>query len=333
MLRPGMVGHIPLPGSSPVTMKTALVTGASAGLGRELVRQLVRDKGMIVLATARGWTGSRHWPPSSRPGRVVVEAGDLADPEFRDRLWMRSEEVFPDGLDLLVNNAGLGDYVEFADQSAESMRRIIEVNLMALMDLTQKAIRRMRPRGSGQVLQVSSVLGFVGLPYSAVYVASKHAVNGLVKSLRYECGGRASGSGPRARVEPRASSRRWRSGPRRRHRRRFPGGSRRTGSCARSCTDSAAVPGSSSRVRRPGRSPGWRTGSGPVRLGDGPVVAPLVRRRDRAGTERLEISIGQRNGVGSGQSRVGWGRLGPDQEPVERIRRSAPSPFRQSPGP
>jgi short-subunit dehydrogenase len=172
-----------------ISIRTAVVTGASAGLGRELVRQLVRDRGMTVLATARRLDRLESLAAELPPGRVLVMAGDLADPEFRDRLWTRSEEVFPDGLDLLVNNAGLGDYVAFADQSAESMRRIIEVNLMALMDLTQKAIRRMRARGSGQILQISSVLGYVGLPYSAVYVASKHAVNGLVKSLRYELRG------------------------------------------------------------------------------------------------------------------------------------------------
>jgi short-subunit dehydrogenase len=60
---------------------------------------------------------------------------------------------------------------------------------MALIDLTQKAVHYMRARGRGEIVQVSSVLGFVGLPYSAVYVASKHAVNGLVKSIRYELQG------------------------------------------------------------------------------------------------------------------------------------------------
>jgi short-subunit dehydrogenase len=69
------------------------------------------------------------------------------------------------------------------------MRRIVELNLMALLDLSQKAAAYMRARGSGQIVQVSSVLGFVGIPYSAVYVASKHAVNGLVKCLRYELRG------------------------------------------------------------------------------------------------------------------------------------------------
>ena len=75
---------------------------------------------------------------------------------------------------------------------------MIELNLMALIDLSQKAARHMKSRRSGQILQISSVLGFIGVADSAVYVATKHAVNGLVKSL-HESWGRASGSGRRVR--------------------------------------------------------------------------------------------------------------------------------------
>lgn len=165
-----------------------MVTGASSGLGRELVRQLVRDRGLTVLATARRLDRLEALAAELPSGRVVIEAGDLADGEFRDRLWGRAEDL-PGGLDLLVNNAGLGHYALFEVQDAAVRRRIIEVNIVALFDLTAKAVRYMRTRGSGQVLQVSSILGFVGLPYSADYVATKHAVNGLVKSLRYELRG------------------------------------------------------------------------------------------------------------------------------------------------
>jgi short-subunit dehydrogenase len=169
-------------------LETALVTGASAGLGRELVRQLVRDRGMTVLATARRLDRLESLAADLPEGRVVVEAGDLADAGFRRHLWERAEAL-PGGLDLLVNNAGLGHYAEFADQDFEAVRRIFAVNLEALMDLTQRAARHMKARGSGQILQISSVLGSVGIPYSAAYVASKHAVNGLVKCLRYELRG------------------------------------------------------------------------------------------------------------------------------------------------
>jgi short-subunit dehydrogenase len=95
----------------------------------------------------------------------------------------------PGGLDLLVNNAGLGNYSELETQSAEAIRQMIEINVIALIDLTQKSIRHMKSRGSGQILQISSVLGFIGLRDSAVYVASKHAINGLVKSLAHELWG------------------------------------------------------------------------------------------------------------------------------------------------
>lgn len=169
-------------------LKTALVTGASSGLGRELVRQLVRERGMTVLATARRRDLLESLVAELPPGSVLIEPGDLADAAFRSILWQRAESL-TGGLDLVVNNAGLGNYAAFQDQEPDAIQRIFDVNVMALMDLTQRAAKHMSARGSGQILQISSVLGFVGLPYSSVYVASKHAVNGLVKSLRYELRG------------------------------------------------------------------------------------------------------------------------------------------------
>src|SRR5205814_7481727 len=107
--RPGLercrsLGHPTIPRSSPVPLRNALVTGASAGLGRELVRQLVRDRGMTVLATARRLDRLDALAAELPPGRVVVVAGDLADADFRARLWAQAETL-PGGLDLLVNNA------------------------------------------------------------------------------------------------------------------------------------------------------------------------------------------------------------------------------------
>jgi uncharacterized protein len=167
---------------------TALVTGASAGLGRELVRQLVRDRGMTVFATARRLDRLRELQAESPDGRVHVLDGDIASPEFRARLWDWAEHE-SGGIDLLINNAGVGHYADFAEQDPGQVRRIVEVNVMAVFDLTQRAIRSMRARGRGEIVEVSSVLGTFGIPYSAVYVASKHAVDGLVKSVRHELRG------------------------------------------------------------------------------------------------------------------------------------------------
>lgn len=169
-------------------LRHALVTGASAGLGRELVRQLVRDRGMTVWATARRAERLAALAAELPQGRLKWLPGDLADPPFRASLWQWAERDSR-GIDLLVNNAGVGHYSEFSEQDPAHVRQIMEVNVMAVFDLTQRAVRTMKIRGSGQILQISSILGFLGLPYSAAYVASKHAVNGLVKSVRYELRG------------------------------------------------------------------------------------------------------------------------------------------------
>ncbi|MGE3818960.1 MAG: SDR family NAD(P)-dependent oxidoreductase [Isosphaeraceae bacterium] len=173
---------------TPTTLQNAVVTGASAGLGREIVRQLALDRDMTVLATARRQDRLEALAAELPEGRVRILAGDLADAEFRRHLW-RTAEAMPGGVDLLVNNAGIGHYAEFAHQDFDVVARIFEVNVLALADLTQRAASHMKARGSGQILQISSVLGFVGLPYSTAYVASKHAVNGLVTALRYELRG------------------------------------------------------------------------------------------------------------------------------------------------
>lgn len=167
---------------------TALVTGASAGLGRELVRQLVRDRGTTVFATARRLDRLRELQSELPEGKVRVLDGDIASPDFRARLWDWAEGD-SGGIDLLINNAGVGHYADFAEQDPAEVRRIVEVNVMAVFDLTGRAIRSMRTRGRGEVVEVSSVLGTFGIPYSAAYVASKHAVDGLVKSVRHELRG------------------------------------------------------------------------------------------------------------------------------------------------
>jgi len=166
----------------------AVVTGASSGLGRELARQLVLERAMTVLATARRVDRLLALSGELPPGRLQLLAGDLTDAGFRQRLWDRAQAM-PGGVDLLVNNAGMGNYADFALQDPDAIRQILELNVVALIDLSQKAARHMKMRRTGQILQISSILGFIGIRDSAVYVASKHAVNGLVKSLRYELWG------------------------------------------------------------------------------------------------------------------------------------------------
>ena len=168
--------------------RNIVITGASAGIGRELARVLTIDRGAKVLATARRVDRLDELARELPEGRFLYRAGDLADPSFRETLWNQALEL-PGGVDVLINNAGVGWYSEFDRQDPAQIRRMIEVDLVALVDLTQKAIVHMKERGHGKIIEVSSILGFFGAPYSAVYTACKHAVNGLVKSLRRELKG------------------------------------------------------------------------------------------------------------------------------------------------
>jgi short-subunit dehydrogenase len=167
---------------------TALVTGASAGIGRELVRQLTRDRGTLVLATARRWERLEQLVAECPAGRVRILSGDLSDPAFRQALWTEAERL-PGRCQVLFNNAGIGHYSRLAEESLEAIERQVATNIVAVVDLTRLALGSMLARGEGQIVQIASILSVFGIPYSAVYVATKHAVLGLVRSLRGELRG------------------------------------------------------------------------------------------------------------------------------------------------
>jgi hypothetical protein len=142
----------------------------------------------IVFATARRAERLAELQAEHPQGRIKVLAGDIGDGCFREALWNWAEAE-SGGVDLLINNAGIGNYADFATQDPAIVADIININVIALFDLTQLAIRSMRARATGEIVEISSVLGTFGIPYSAVYCATKHAVDGMVDSVRYELKG------------------------------------------------------------------------------------------------------------------------------------------------
>ena len=166
----------------------AVVTGASSGLGRELVHQLVRDREMTVLATARRLDRLESLAAELPHGACLDDGRRPRGCEFPPGP-VGARRGTPGRRRPARQQRGRWSLCRFRRSGPERIRQIIELNLMSLIDLSQMAVRHMRARGAGQILQISSVLGFVGIAESAVYAASKHAVNGLVKSLRYELAG------------------------------------------------------------------------------------------------------------------------------------------------
>src|SRR5881396_1840377 len=158
--------------------KIALVTGASSGIGEATAERLAKA-GYTVYGTSRRGTsvGTRsfHMLPLDVTSDASVEAavGEVTRLEGR--------------IDLLVNNAGFGVAPGGAEESSiEQARSIFETNFFGLIRMTRAVVPHMRRRGSGRIINIGSVLGFLPMPYGALYAATKHAVEGYSESLDHE---------------------------------------------------------------------------------------------------------------------------------------------------
>lgn len=169
----------------------ALVTGASAGIGREFARQLAKEAATLVLVARRKerLDALRDELLRRKPRLTIhVQVVDLADQSQIDQLvtWLNYETI---AIDLLVNNAGLGDLGSFDTADPARIDRMIQVNMTALTLLTRKLLPSMKATKRGAILNVSSSAGFLPIPGFAVYAATKAYVNSFSEALRAELKG------------------------------------------------------------------------------------------------------------------------------------------------
>lgn len=164
--------------------RTALVTGASSGIGASMAEMLLADGVETVLVARRADRLVELL--GDRPGEVL--AADLATPEGVEAVARRITD--PDrGVDLVVNNAGFGTSGWFWDLDPDRLAQEIELNVTALTRLSHAAVSAMIPRGSGHLLNVSSVASFQPGPKLAVYSATKAYVTSLTQALHEEVRG------------------------------------------------------------------------------------------------------------------------------------------------
>ncbi|NLX96678.1 MAG: SDR family NAD(P)-dependent oxidoreductase [Rhodopirellula sp.] len=164
----------------------AIVTGASSGIGRAVALELSRQ-GADVVVTARREDRLRTLAEeiSSGRGRVAIVPGDITDPRTRQAAIEAARSEFG-GLDALVNNAGVGALGLFEDAAPERVRHIMDVNFFALVEMTRTALPLLKEGINPIVVNISSILGHRGAPYSSEYSASKFAVQGFSEAIRAE---------------------------------------------------------------------------------------------------------------------------------------------------
>lgn len=164
----------------------SLVTGASGGIGRAIALELARQGSRVVLF-ARREDRLRALADEIRSagGQAEYLAGDVTEPAARRAALALARERFG-GLDILVNNAGIGALGRFEWADSERLRKIFEVNFFAAAELIRESLPLLKQATRPIVVNVSSVLGHLGIPRCSEYCASKFALLGLSESLRAE---------------------------------------------------------------------------------------------------------------------------------------------------
>ena len=166
--------------------RVALITGAASGLGNAIAQALAREGARVAVGdldhlSAEQTGAALGGEALGLPLDVTDHAGLVA---FLDEVEQR---LGP--LDVLINNAGIMAVTPLPEESGDSIARQLDLNLRAVIHGTQEAMRRMVPRRTGHIVNVSSITGRSGFPHLATYCATKHGVVGLSDAVRQELRG------------------------------------------------------------------------------------------------------------------------------------------------
>jgi short-subunit dehydrogenase len=160
----------------------ALVTGASSGIGRETARRLAQE-GFQVIASAR--RKERLEELAKENQNIIARPVDLSDGQELEKFCQELSNL-SESVSVLVNNAGFSLRGALEDVSLSSIRRLFEVNLFALIKVTQACLPGMRRLRQGTIVNLSSIVGKFPFPTSGPYSATKHAVESISDALRME---------------------------------------------------------------------------------------------------------------------------------------------------
>jgi len=167
-----------------------VLTGGSSGIGRALAIELCQ-RGAWVFATARRSERlvELRQVCESFPGRLEILAGDLTSQQHRSAIVAQVVQIWG-GLDVLINNAGAGAIGRFDDASSDRLRKVMEIDFFAPVELTRLCLTPLKSGNQPAILNIGSVLSHRAVPNKSEYCAAKFAMRGWAESLRVELAGK-----------------------------------------------------------------------------------------------------------------------------------------------
>ena len=168
--------------------KVALVTGSSSGIGLETSLALARDD-YRTFASMRDTGKAIELQEAAKKENLSIDVIEL-DVDKEDSIMSAVKKVISEAgrIDVLVNNAGYGQFGCTEDVPIEDFRKQFETNFFSIVRIIQEVAPIMRKQGSGVIVNISSVVGRMGLPASPAYISTKFALEGFSECLRYELG-------------------------------------------------------------------------------------------------------------------------------------------------
>lgn len=160
----------------------ALITGASGGIGQAIADALCRE-GARVIAVGRRLEPLENLA-QRHPGQVVIVQADLTERAGRDAVWLAARKL--EGLNCLINGAGVNCFTLLEQQDEESIAALIDVNVTGAIQLTHRVLPLLREADQAAIINVGSIFGSIGYAGFSAYCASKFALRGFSEALRRE---------------------------------------------------------------------------------------------------------------------------------------------------